>query len=103
MTPDLSGDPSRMKLVRSKDLFESISERWLLSYMAVHTSYQRRGISDQLTKWGLKITSEERVPVTLEETISAEPLYRRIGFRDYSHNCLAKDIDRPALTWEPVG
>jgi hypothetical protein len=43
------------------------------------------------------------VPVTLEATISAEALYRHIGFHDYSYNSLAKDIDGPALIWEPEG
>lgn len=92
-----------MELLGEKDLFESISERWHLSNIAVHPSYQRRGIAGQLTKRGLKIAGEERVPVTLEATISAEPLYRHIGFRDYSYNCLAEDIDGPALIWEPEG
>jgi GNAT superfamily N-acetyltransferase len=69
----------------------------------VYPSYQRRGIAGLLTKWGLEIASQERVPVTLKATINAEPLYRHIGFRDYSYNCLAEDIDRPALIWEPEG
>lgn len=87
VTTNRSADPSQMKLLRGKDLFESIIERWHLSNIAVHPSYQHHGIAGQLTKWGLKIASES------EATINAEPVYRHIGFRDYSYNYLARDID----------
>jgi len=59
------------------------------------------GLQAGLTKCGSEIASEERVPVTLEATINAEPLCRRIGFRDYSYKCLVEDVDGSALIWEP--
>lgn len=96
MTTDRSTDRSRLKLLEGTDLFESISERWHLCNIAVYPSYQRRGIAGQMTTWGLEIASQEQVPKTLEATINAEALYRRIGFRDYSYNCLAEDIDGPS-------
>lgn len=103
VTPDRSAEPSRLKLLQGTDLFESISERWDLCNIAVHPSYQQRGIAGHLTKWGLEIAVRERVPVTLEVTINAEALYRRIELRDYSYNCLAEDIDEPALIWNRRG
>jgi hypothetical protein len=52
---------------------------------------------------GIGARRQRKSPVTLEATIGAEPLYRQMGFRDYSYNCLSEEIDGPALIWEPEG
>jgi hypothetical protein len=54
VTPDRSADPSRLTLLEGTDLFDSISERWHLSNIAVHPSNWRRGIAGQLNQVGIE-------------------------------------------------
>ena len=45
--------------------------------------YQRRGVGAKLISWGLEQAELEKVPVTLNSSTVAEPLYRRMGFKTF--------------------
>ncbi|KAI4101048.1 MAG: hypothetical protein LQ339_005276 [Xanthoria mediterranea] len=45
--------------------------------------YQRRGVGAKLISWGLAQAELEKVPVTLNTSTVAEPLYRRMGFKTF--------------------
>lgn len=69
---DAMGNPS--------DEFSALPERWHLHNFCVNPKFQRRGIGAQLMAWGLQKGAEEKVPVTLNSSVIAEPLYRKLGF-----------------------
>lgn len=57
------------------------SEMWYLVVLAVHPSYQRRGIGQMLLQWGIDQASAESVPIGLEATPEGLKLYERKGFK----------------------
>ncbi|QSS53970.1 GNAT family acetyltransferase [Histoplasma capsulatum var. duboisii H88] len=55
---------------------------YCLSFIGTHPSYERRGAATMLIQWGLERSVKENVPIQLESTIVAWPLYKRLGFED---------------------
>ena len=56
-------------------------EMWKLRNLAVHPSYQRRGIGAQLIQWGKQQATEEKCPVVLTSSMEGQGLYLKEGFR----------------------
>lgn len=53
-----------------------------LSFIGTHPSYERRGAATMLIQWGLERSVKENVPIQLESTTVAWPLYKSLGFED---------------------
>ncbi|TAQ90552.1 hypothetical protein B7494_g1106 [Chlorociboria aeruginascens] len=51
-----------------------------LTFVGTYPGFQRRGAGTMLTKWGLAKAEKENIPVYLESTITALPLYQKLGF-----------------------
>ncbi|KAL4780299.1 putative GNAT family acetyltransferase [Aspergillus varians] len=51
-----------------------------LSYIGTDPNYERRGAASILVNWGLEHARRENVPVALESTKNAWPLYEKLGF-----------------------
>ncbi|KAH6645893.1 acyl-CoA N-acyltransferase [Truncatella angustata] len=56
--------------------------------MAVHPKYQRKGIGRSLTQWGVDIAEQLGLPIYLESTDAAVPLYESVGFQRVTHETL---------------
>ena len=51
-----------------------------LNFVATDPSYRRRGAATQLLQWGIERSKQEGVPIYLESTVEAGPLYEGLGF-----------------------
>ncbi|PGH06100.1 hypothetical protein AJ79_06634 [Helicocarpus griseus UAMH5409] len=76
-------------------------ELWYLSTLAVHPSYQRRGIGTKLVEWGMEQARMEKVPVGLEPSIKGTGLYEKLGFRTISKSEWIEGQWVSAMLWEP--
>ncbi|KAJ5698695.1 hypothetical protein N7462_000700 [Penicillium macrosclerotiorum] len=54
---------------------------YYLEMLAVHPSYQGRGLASKLLKWGLSRADEEGVEVYLSSSPDGKPLYEKYGFQ----------------------
>jgi GNAT superfamily N-acetyltransferase len=52
----------------------------VLSLLCVHKDYQRQGVGKALVRWGLQWAESLGLPVHLEASPEALPLYRSLGF-----------------------
>ncbi|OJD18688.1 hypothetical protein AJ78_01303 [Emergomyces pasteurianus Ep9510] len=55
---------------------------YCLSFMGTHPRHERRGAASMLIRWGLERSTKENVPIQLESTMVAWPLYKKLGFED---------------------
>lgn len=92
-------------LAEAKSDFASIPEMWKMQTLAVHPNFQRRGIASMLLNWGKQQAEKEGVPIGLEASELARPLYLKNGFRKFG-NLHIEDFpieDVPIFLWEPRG
>ncbi|KAF6219096.1 hypothetical protein HO133_004921 [Letharia lupina] len=92
-------------LAEAKSDFASIPEMWKMQNLAVHPNFQRRGIASMLLNWGKQQAGKEGVPIGLEASELARPLYLKNGFRKFG-NMHIEDFpieDVPIFLWEPRG
>ncbi|KAJ5157739.1 Acyl-CoA N-acyltransferase [Penicillium canariense] len=54
---------------------------YYLEILAVHSSYQGRGLASKLLRWGLARADEEAVEVYLSSSPDGRPLYQKYGFQ----------------------
>ncbi|KAJ5766135.1 Acyl-CoA N-acyltransferase [Penicillium nucicola] len=54
---------------------------YYLDMLAVHPSYQGRGLASRLLKWGLERADREGVEVYLSSSPEGRPVYEKYGFR----------------------
>lgn len=90
---------------QAKETFPSIPEIWKLQYLAVHPAFQHRGVASIFLDWGKRQAEREGVPIGLESSQLARPLYLKNGFRRYGHMQI-KDFPIehvPTFLWEPRG
>jgi predicted N-acetyltransferase YhbS len=52
----------------------------VLSLLCVHVDYQRQGVGKSLVRWGLQQSETLGLPVHLEASPEALPLYQSLGF-----------------------
>ncbi|CZS90528.1 related to DUR1,2-urea amidolyase [Rhynchosporium graminicola] len=69
------------------ELAEAAKERvmgsakcYRLTFVGTLPKHQGRGAGTLLSKWGVQKAKDDNLPVYLESTIAASPLYRRLGF-----------------------
>ncbi|OAX83303.1 hypothetical protein ACJ72_02336 [Emergomyces africanus] len=55
---------------------------YCLSFIGTHPEHERRGAASMLIRWGLEHSAKEGVPIQLESTMVAWPLYKKLGFED---------------------
>lgn len=83
--PDRSVDPYRLEQYLASVVdcfpFSDFPNHWFLSTVAVDPLRQRRGIGQQLVRWGLQQGLQDHVPVGLEASIMGFGLYEKLGFR----------------------
>ncbi len=65
-------------IIFSKLTFESETKAFILSPVAVHTSYQRKGIGQDLINFGLKMLKENGVELAF--TYGDPNFYSKVGF-----------------------
>lgn len=104
---DKSTDYGRLALFveEAGSTFPSIPEIWKLQYIAVHPAFRHRGVASMFLDWGKRQAERESVPIGLESSQLARPLYLKNGFRRYGHMRI-KDFpieDVPTFLWEPRG
>lgn len=78
-------------------------EMWYMATMAVHPSYQRRGIGSTLLNWGLEHARRENIPVGTEASAEGEQLYVKHGFKVVSAMEWSEGHSSPVMIWEPEG
>lgn len=52
-----------------------------LTFTATDPSEERRGAGSMLIQWGVERSKKENIPIVLESTLSAIPLYESHGFK----------------------
>ncbi|OJD27788.1 hypothetical protein ACJ73_00811 [Blastomyces percursus] len=55
---------------------------YCLSFIGTHPKHGGRGAASMLIRWGLERSASENVPIQLESTIVAWPLYEKLGFEE---------------------
>ncbi|KAH8725677.1 acyl-CoA N-acyltransferase [Phaeosphaeriaceae sp. PMI808] len=63
------------------------AENWYLNICAVHPSYQKRGIGQDLVKWGIDRAREEKVHASVLASDKSGRLYLNCGFDEIVGNC----------------
>ena len=104
---DKSLDPARLRhfLTEAKSDFQSIPEIWKLQKLGTDPAFQRRGVASLLLDWGKLLAEREGVPIGLESSLQARPLYRKSGFR-WAGGIRIEGVtveNAPVLLWEPRG
>jgi GNAT superfamily N-acetyltransferase len=61
-------------------LCDDLMQLLVLSLLCVHRDYQREGVGKSLVRWGLRQSESMGLPVHLEASPEALPLYRSLGF-----------------------
>ena len=104
---DRSLDSGRLArfLSESKVDFDAIPEILKLQHLCVHLAFQRRGVGSMLLDWGKEQAEREGVPIGLESSEKARPMYMHNGFRRYGKMHLTDFPidDVPIFIWEPKG
>ncbi|KAH8700371.1 acyl-CoA N-acyltransferase [Talaromyces proteolyticus] len=54
---------------------------YCLSFIGTDPKHERRGAASILIQWGLEYSKRDNIPVALESTQVAWPLYQKLGFR----------------------
>ncbi|KLJ07947.1 hypothetical protein EMPG_16574 [Blastomyces silverae] len=78
-------------------------ELWYVGILAIHPSYQRRGIGKLLVQWGIEQGKAENVPVGLEPSLMGIGLYKKLGFRDLGKVEFMGSEWVAMMLWEPPG
>jgi GNAT superfamily N-acetyltransferase len=60
--------------------YADLTRLLVLSLLCVHQDYQRQGVGKALVRWGLRHSESMGLPVHLEASPEALPLYRSLGF-----------------------
>ncbi|KAK2763218.1 hypothetical protein FQN54_009854 [Arachnomyces sp. PD_36] len=67
---------------------ENVSEKvigsapcYSLSFIGTDPRHERRGAASMLIQWGMEHSMKEKVPIQLESTTVAWPLYEKLGFQ----------------------
>ncbi|KKZ62800.1 hypothetical protein EMCG_02843 [[Emmonsia] crescens] len=55
---------------------------YCLSFIGTYPKHEGRGAGSMLIRWGLERSASENVPIQLESTMVAWPLYKKLGFED---------------------
>ncbi|PGH09490.1 hypothetical protein GX51_00595 [Blastomyces parvus] len=55
---------------------------YCLSFIGTHPKHERRGAASMLIRWGMERSASENVPIQLESTLVAWPVYKKLGFED---------------------
>jgi len=86
--------------------FEGLPPHLHLMILAVAPSQQGKGIGKAMLRWGLDIAEEEQMPVVLESSQLARPIYESMGFKTYKTVDMNHEIDGelkvPVMLWEPT-
>lgn len=53
-----------------------------LSFIGTDPQHERRGAASMLIQWGLERSNRDNIPIALESTLVAWPLYQKLGFQD---------------------
>jgi ribosomal protein S18 acetylase RimI-like enzyme len=73
--------------------YSEVKAYWYLAGLAVSPKHQRRGIGTRLINWGLKIASQEMVPVILEASMTGRVLYSKLGFQIIERRRVRDDLE----------
>ncbi|PGH15914.1 hypothetical protein AJ79_02081 [Helicocarpus griseus UAMH5409] len=94
-------------------IFKDVVERKLrhvteahiqLDTLYVLPEYRGLGIASQLIDWGLHLASHLMVPIWIESSVMAHPLYLKHGFVDVEHSRVVMgkwDIEYYLMRWAP--
>ncbi|PGH01464.1 hypothetical protein AJ79_07902 [Helicocarpus griseus UAMH5409] len=84
---------------------------YCLSYIGTDPKHQRRGAATMLIRWGMERSMSENVPIQLESTMIAWPLYEKLGFQAKANICMqlegigndgeAVDYEEMSLVFQP--
>lgn len=104
---DRSLDRSHLRhfLAEANSDFQSITELWKLQNLATHPAFQNRGVASMFLEWGKRQAERERIPIGLESSRKARPLYLKNGFRIFGEMRISgfPVEEVPILLWEPRG
>jgi len=52
-----------------------------LTFIGTDPLHERRGAATSLIRWGLDRCAKNKIPAYLESTLSAAPIYEKLGFK----------------------
>jgi allophanate hydrolase len=88
-------------------MYTTCLRSWVvLSFIATLPEYQGQGVGTMLTQWGLTRAKADNIPVYLDSTLSASPMYRKLGFvalDGFSMSLPGKDGTGGPFIYEELG
>jgi GNAT superfamily N-acetyltransferase len=70
--------------------------------LAVHPSWQRKGIGKMLMRDGIARARRENVPARLESSPSGAGMYKNVGFRQVGSMTELRGVTGPIFIWDPA-
>lgn len=71
-----------------------------LSFIGTDPRHERRGAASMLIQWGLENSKRDNIPVALESTQAAWPLYEKLGF--HAETTISMALERFGDDGEPM-
>lgn len=89
----------------SNELYGGLPPHLHLLILAVAPDQQGKGVGREMLRWGLDLAEREQLPVVLESSQYARPVYESEGFKTYTtinmdHEREGK-LDVPVMLWQP--
>jgi GNAT superfamily N-acetyltransferase len=84
--PNRAADPKQEDIIeRAYPCFDGIwsgdrAESWYLEQLAVHPSFQGKGVGYKLVQWGLEQAQNEGVVASVVSALGKNDFYRKCGF-----------------------
>ncbi|KAI0883007.1 putative GNAT family acetyltransferase [Annulohypoxylon maeteangense] len=75
-----------------------VSPCYHLSFIGTDPSHERRGAATMLIQWGIHQSKKYNVPIYLESTLVAAPLYRKLGFVEVGKFSLNYEVPDSGIT-----
>lgn len=76
---------------------------WFLHILAVHSSYQRKGLGKALVKVGMELAEKDGFPTYLEASKEGMGLYSQLGWEVIAKVQMLPGINAPVMSWTPPG
>ena len=89
------------------DALSPYDNHMLLEFLAIHPTYQRRGVGTRLLSWGIERGDTEGIPIGVVGSLQGARLYERMGWKDVGY-CIVdfeerRLEDRAMVRWPGGG
>jgi len=101
-SPAVVAEYDKVQLADEARLFPKTFANYYLKILAVHPTWQRKGIGKMLMRDGMARARRENVPVRLESSPSGAGMYKSIGFRQVGSMTKLRGVTGPIFIWDPA-